>query len=478
MEIKRVIDGKEYSFKLSPDEMEKVYREQEHNYDKKDILGELENIQDEAGCVSLAEFENALKVSVDTIFQSDYIINALTEEKRRLMDKFDLSWNNAVESAIKGFLNDDEFLNYRLAVRINEFTLNEPYDIEQDYTEEIHDNLISGKNDIYLSLLEKLLSNEKALLSNERTKAESLLNDLNKKMIYEKIKSNNKFTFMQLNEVRAAFNLNFTAEQFKFFDNPKLAWDQMVEVKEGFKSGLLVEQVQMYAKPELEWDYMREVREGFENGFSVDQVKVLLNPEFELLQVKMLSEAFERGLDIEKVKLIADPKIEPLEMLAMIQSFENGLPYEESVAENVKAILIELDYKGEYSRYALTPDEFKKEFADRLADDMPMPTIQGDSFTLRPLVHMWSKETTVKSEEWNNFFTDMSWGLSESDIEKDNLASIDYDSMKLLKQYLPETKEQLFDKKPSLEEQMQSAKEQKNVPRKDEKVGNTKEQLR
>ena len=105
-----------------------------------------------------------------------------------------------------------------------------------------------------------------------------------------------------------------------------------------------------------------------------------------------------------------------------------------------KAILIEMDYKGSYGRYALTPEEFRAEFAEELSGGMAEPG-EEESFTLSPMVHMWYKEAEIGGELWENFFTDMEEGLPESDIENGNLAYISMDDMKSLKKYLPGEKE-------------------------------------
>ncbi len=106
-------------------------------------------------------------------------------------------------------------------------------------------------------------------------------------------------------------------------------------------------------------------------------------------------------------------------------------------SETPKVILVEIDYKGEYGRYALTPDEFDKEFGPRLSEDMPTPGDDACTYTFRPMVHAWYQMTEVGSDLWNAFFTDMSWGLPESDIESGNLAYIDEDMMQSLKDHLP-----------------------------------------
>ena len=95
----------------------------------------------------------------------------------------------------------------------------------------------------------------------------------------------------------------------------------------------------------------------------------------------------------------------------------------------MKAILIERDYKGQFERYALTCSEFEAEFAGEISEGMPTPCDIGQSWTLQPLVHIWYKETEIGSEEWDVFFTDMTWGLSHTDIANSNLAYIRTDFM-------------------------------------------------
>lgn len=85
------------------------------------------------------------------------------------------------------------------------------------------------------------------------------------------------------------------------------------------------------------------------------------------------------------------------------------------------AILVELDYKGCYERFALTEAEFKRFYPNTY---QTLGREEG-SDTLKPLVHIWFKKTRIGSENWINFFTDMAWGLPESDIENGNLAYID-----------------------------------------------------
>lgn len=108
--------------------------------------------------------------------------------------------------------------------------------------------------------------------------------------------------------------------------------------------------------------------------------------------------------------------------------------------KNKTAILVELDYKGYYERFALTEFEFKEYYPDTYK------TLGCDegSDTIRPLVHIWFKKTTTGSEDWIKFFTDMSWGLPDSDVESGNIAYIEPEYAITFKQILIILKQKLL----------------------------------
>ena len=90
---------------------------------------------------------------------------------------------------------------------------------------------------------------------------------------------------------------------------------------------------------------------------------------------------------------------------------------------NSDCILVETDAKGYYCRFALTLNEFNERYR-RSRPDIPDAVEVGDTYTLRPMVHMWYMLTGVGSTEWCNFFTDMTWGLPQSDIDAGNIACV------------------------------------------------------
>ena len=116
-------------------------------------------------------------------------------------------------------------------------------------------------------------------------------------------------------------------------------------------------------------------------------------------------------------------------------TYEQILDYEQKIG--IKAILVEMDYKGYYERFALTPEEFEKEFPETYERFGP---IEGeDSDTISSLVHIWFEPCVVGDGSWHRHFTYMACGLPESDIESGNLAYIDYNQMQSLSQYIKDT---------------------------------------
>lgn len=104
---------------------------------------------------------------------------------------------------------------------------------------------------------------------------------------------------------------------------------------------------------------------------------------------------------------------------------------------NIPAVLIEINKKGYFQRYALTPEEFRETFGERLEKGMPKSHTEWQTYELRPMVHMWYRDAAVGDGLWNTFFSDMEYGLSEGDIKSGNLAYIEHSEMKSLSPYVP-----------------------------------------
>lgn len=112
-------------------------------------------------------------------------------------------------------------------------------------------------------------------------------------------------------------------------------------------------------------------------------------------------------------------------------TYEQLLDYEKKMG--VPAVLVEVDYKGYYLRFALTPEEFKKEFPETVEH---LGLEKANSDTIKPLVHIWFEPCVVGDDAWKKHFHDMTYGLPDSDIEKGNYAYIDRKQMQSLSQYL------------------------------------------
>lgn len=78
-------------------------------------------------------------------------------------------------------------------------------------------------------------------------------------------------------------------------------------------------------------------------------------------------------------------------------------------------VLVERDYKGEYERYILTKEDFKKDFP------VITPSTESDTHTYKPFCHIWFKMPET-ADEVHTFLTDMEDGLPESDIDNGNVA--------------------------------------------------------
>ena len=102
MKIKRSINGVEYEFELTKDELFNAYCEQEYEYDKADIEDVIECLDDEEVIdtydVTRAEFES--------------LIPRMAYEKRRQQDKYGVSWDYARDEAIGEIIN--QFQNDQL----------------------------------------------------------------------------------------------------------------------------------------------------------------------------------------------------------------------------------------------------------------------------------------------------------------------------------------------------------------------------
>lgn len=92
MTIRREIDGKEVQIELSARELSEAYLEQEHEYDIEDVQNRFDDMEDE-------EFaEHGM-----TREEAESHISEIAYNKRRNMDKYEMSWEYALDEAIRDF---------------------------------------------------------------------------------------------------------------------------------------------------------------------------------------------------------------------------------------------------------------------------------------------------------------------------------------------------------------------------------------
>lgn len=102
------------------------------------------------------------------------------------------------------------------------------------------------------------------------------------------------------------------------------------------------------------------------------------------------------------------------------------------------AVICEINSNGYYSRFALTTNEFMNEYEEYLLR-ANYPREEWSSFYFnRPDVSIDYMLVDMPSKDWERFFTDMYWGLPESDQPEfnDNPAYIDLDSCKSLRKHV------------------------------------------
>lgn len=102
-----------------------------------------------------------------------------------------------------------------------------------------------------------------------------------------------------------------------------------------------------------------------------------------------------------------------------------------------EVVLVEMNYKGYYERFALTVEEFKERFPETVKV-FGEPTAVANSDTIKPLVHIWYKLDEISGSFWDSFFTRMDLGLPDSDVESGNLAYIDLDECESLRPLVQE----------------------------------------
>jgi len=90
MKIKRTIDGKEFEFELTPQELYDAFAEQEFQYDLSSVRSYFEDYSDD----DLYEEYTMTREELEACFED------IAVELRRNMDKYDMSFEYALPTAV------------------------------------------------------------------------------------------------------------------------------------------------------------------------------------------------------------------------------------------------------------------------------------------------------------------------------------------------------------------------------------------
>lgn len=97
MIIKRTIDNKEVSIKLTERELSDAYYEQEHLFDIEDVINALDEREDN-------EFEDYCL----TKSQVKKDVDEIAYQKRRNINKYNMDWETATSDAINDYLVEND----------------------------------------------------------------------------------------------------------------------------------------------------------------------------------------------------------------------------------------------------------------------------------------------------------------------------------------------------------------------------------
>lgn len=95
MTIKRAINGEEFAFELTKDELFNAYLEQEFIFDKENVAGYLESLGSDWT-------EDNYGLSLDEAMQ---YVDDIASELRRNIDKYEMGFDYAIDEALKFVLS-------------------------------------------------------------------------------------------------------------------------------------------------------------------------------------------------------------------------------------------------------------------------------------------------------------------------------------------------------------------------------------
>ena len=99
MKIKRIIDGKEYSFELTSEEMRNAYYEQQHFFDTEDVRSYISDMPE--------EFKEYSIQKESEILDNEELLSRIAYRKRKYVDDYGMLWSVAVHEALKDVLREE-----------------------------------------------------------------------------------------------------------------------------------------------------------------------------------------------------------------------------------------------------------------------------------------------------------------------------------------------------------------------------------
>lgn len=103
MKITRKVDGVDHTFELTAVELREAYEEQEHSYDMQDAINHINEMAESGAEADYLNYGLCYDEAIE-------LVDDIADEKRRNMNKYDMSWEYALDEAIKTVFeeNSDE----------------------------------------------------------------------------------------------------------------------------------------------------------------------------------------------------------------------------------------------------------------------------------------------------------------------------------------------------------------------------------
>ena len=99
MKIKRTIDGKEYEFELTSEELRNAYYEKEHFYDTEDVKNYISTMSKE-------EFKEYSIKTESELLDNEELLSRIAYRKRKYIDEIGMLWSEATREALRDVLRE------------------------------------------------------------------------------------------------------------------------------------------------------------------------------------------------------------------------------------------------------------------------------------------------------------------------------------------------------------------------------------